>query len=206
MGRPKDIKLPRDIAGDINWKPLTKYFKVLLWAPYDNTKPGVSFMELVVDYEVATGLSIIDPKKGNNTTWKQKEHRLKRFYKYICKAHPEYDAPLPSRSMTHFTIFGGHLFQGLSRRPVFLAKKATEEAIVKNITDFYATARNTLTIQVHHILSYQGVRFKHLTLDSDVLLLRRQMEDYQEAIKNSNLIRRRIRGKSRPVRALVISR
>ena len=131
IGPEKEMNIIRDFVRDICWRPLNKYFKVLKWAPHDPEKPGVTFMEMVVDFELTSGLNLTDPRFGSNTTWKQKEFRIKKLFRWFCKTHPEYNAPAKSMVMPHVTMFGGHHHQGLDRRFCFLGKAATEEIFVK---------------------------------------------------------------------------
>ena len=77
IGTPKDLGIPNDIARDINWEPLQKYFKHLVWQDEEETK-GVTFVELAVDYEMISGLVITNDAKGRNTTLEDKSRKMKK--------------------------------------------------------------------------------------------------------------------------------
>ena len=103
---------------------------------------------------------------------------MKKFYKYFCLMHPQYEAIPNQEKNRHLAVIGGSRchFQGLHYRPHFLCN-GTDEVVVATIHDYYQNAANNKSKKLNIQPNYTGIRVQRLTLDSEVLKLQRQLED-----------------------------
>ena len=173
QGEENDIHIPRDVIRDINWEPVQRYYKNLLWENTDQSK-GVTFAELAIDFELISGLNIRSLQKGANATLEEKAKRMKTFYKYYTKKYPQYDGPAMESRNTHLTIIGGRWFQGLEIRP-HLMSRGSDEAIVYNIDNHYNKTNKPISSSLSFQPDYKGIKTDRATLDSDVIRLQRQL-------------------------------
>ena len=173
----KYVKIPKDVVRDINWKAAQKHYKNLAW-DMDENSPGVTFVELAIDFELMTGYRLTNQHQGVNTSLNEKARKMKTFYKHLCRKYPEYMGPAEIRKCKTITLFGGDWHPGLAWRPAFLGKIATDEAIAHNVTSHYEkkdTKHNSRTISSKP--DYSGIRVTRHDLDTDITALYRQIED-----------------------------
>ena len=54
------------------WKPFIKYLNMLYWTDDETDTGTLSFLEMVVDFELYSGFRVQDPRAGIYTTWARK--------------------------------------------------------------------------------------------------------------------------------------
>ena len=121
----------------IYWECFLKYNRMLMWADVDECKRSnwkVSYAELALDFELATGQKLEDPGDAHNTTWARKAEIMNLMYKLFFKVAPNHDlAEWPRERFPALSAFGlRDEIQGLGRRPKFIKGKQTEELIAHN--------------------------------------------------------------------------
>ena len=138
-----------------------KYIKALKWEKdYDNTK-GVTMMELVVDFELASGMRFRHPKHGNKTPWNVKCEMFKKLYQFLLACYKRYEGPSVAKNVRTLISFGTtNKDKGLDIRPKFLMKEYTELCVVENILEYVkeggvGNVSSNRKGAVNHLLNYK---------------------------------------------------
>jgi len=166
--RKKDPKIYFYTKRNILLEPAIKYFKNLRWDVNENS-PGVTFLELSLDFEIISGLTITHGKSGKSTTWNEKATIMRTFYKAYLKTYPQAEEIPQSPRIKIFSMFGASQGQsGLTVRPRFLGQHQTEKAIINNMVQFTKNnpAKTTSTLGViKHQVDYTNCKVAHIMLD-----------------------------------------
>ena len=117
------------------WKPFIKYLNMLYWTDDETDTGTLSFLEMVVDFELYSGFRVQDPRAGIYTTWARKAAITSTLWQCALK----YSIGELSKSDIKAVRFqallpfgvGGKVM-GLNKRPMFLMAKKTEELIAHN--------------------------------------------------------------------------
>ena len=159
---------------NIVWNSFVKYIKNLTWEPISENMRGVTFLELVVDFELVSGLEIRDFRSGRHTMWGRKATSFAAMYRILCRCYPQFDGPLVAKKVRSLFPFAGAAYAGLDRRPALLGKQGTELAIAANCIDFIKNREFTPNIRISfgHMLSYTGIVNNIILKDPDFQKLR----------------------------------
>ena len=146
------------------WEAFHKYVKNLMWENDEENTKGVTFLELVVDFELASGLELRHPKYGIKTPWNLKTEMITKLYKYLCKVYPTFKSPKIKRHLWHpLASFGAaKRATSLNVRCKLMTNQNAEVAVIENIVKYLneGTAGNASSVRigsVNHILSYKHI-------------------------------------------------
>jgi len=148
------------------WEAFHKYIKNLVWEDDEESSRGVTFLELVVDYELASGLELRHPKYGRKTPWNLKAEMVSKLYKYLCNVYPSFKTPKIKRHIRPLTSFGAaRQVLGLDVRCKLMTNQNAEVAVIENIVKYLneGTAGNSQSNRVgsiNHILMYKHIPSK----------------------------------------------
>ena len=98
-------------------------------------------MELVVDFELATGIDMGHPKHGRQTPWYVKAEMPKKLFMHLCKCYKYFEAPPMRKTTSSIQIFTDGRHRGLSIRPKLMCNEASETAIVGNLVAYKSVAQ-----------------------------------------------------------------
>ena len=162
---------------------------------------GVTFVELAIDFEIATGHKLNDPKCGNRTAWGRKGEMMKILFKNLKKMYPKYDAPLVTQNVWTLLPFGGRTpTVGLESRPKLMMGPATEVTVVENIINFWSNGPAgpgtgvSRGRGINHVVIYNRLGIAPIATDRDVSIFYLTAKEYRDSTRP----RRRLRGKQKP--------
>ena len=142
------------------WGEVGQWWEKLKWG---DRKPGmlkgVTWLELVADFEIASGINCTRPH--SNTTWGARAELLRGIVKLILKVRGSGAAEMEkfygtSKRITALAPFGAKFLSGLLRKPVFVAGEATVKAVAVNVCQ-WAEENKEKRIQLHEI-SYRNFK------------------------------------------------
>jgi len=155
------------------WEAFHKYIKNLVWENDEESTRGVTFLELVVDFELASGLEFRHPKYGSKTPWNVKAEMINKLYKYLTNVYPTFKSPRIKRPIRPLISFGAARRDlGLDVRCKLMTNKNAEVAVIENIVKYLneGTAGNSQSNRIgslNHILVYKHIPHKPvITTDS----------------------------------------
>ena len=158
-------------------KTFLKYLNAI-FGDTSNDSPGITFLEMVVDYELATGMSINHPKHGSNTPWSEKSMMLRALYKFLVKnkLFPTFNAPILNkrvRTLNAFRVGTTPGYTGLNTRCKLMMNEGAEIAIVRNLVAFHTCGpAGQIPRQgigsVNHQLVYKRTGTTPVVIDPDV--------------------------------------
>ena len=116
-------------------------------------------MELVADFEIASGINCMRPQ--SNETWGARAELLRGLVKLILKVRGSGAAEMEfvygtSKRITALAPFGARFLSGLLRKPAFVAGEATIKAVAVNSWQWAEENKET-KIQLHNI-SYRNFK------------------------------------------------
>jgi hypothetical protein len=142
------------------WSEVGNWWSQLKWGEQNAGQlKGVTWLELVADFEIATGINCKKPQK--ETTWGGRAEMLRGIVKLILKVRGPGMGALEtffgtSKRITALAPFGAKFLSGLRRRPVFVAGEATIRAVAVNAWQ-WAVEEKVQRIQLHDI-SYKNFK------------------------------------------------
>ena len=118
---------------------------------------GVTWLELVADFEIASGINCKRPQ--SDATWGGRAELLRGIVKLILTVRGKGAGEMESfygtsRRITALAPFGAKILSGLLRRPVFVAGEATVKAVAVNAWQ-WAEENKAPIIQLHNGLLQQ---------------------------------------------------
>ena len=182
------------------WDLFVKYISALRWESDEANSKGVTFYEMVVDFELATGSNIRHPKYGNHTPWNVKAEIIKKMYTFVMLYYPQYDTPAIKRTIRTFMVCRPHPDTGLVLRYRLLMGDHASIAIVRNLNS-YLTAGSaglrtrTRTGAINHILDYRYLRVLPIITSETTKSALRFINNALERRRNGILFR--LRGKQK---------
>jgi len=179
-------------------QPLKKYLNFLVWDTCPESE-GVTFLEMVVDFELATGCRLTHPIHGFKTAWNIKAEMFKKLYGYIINEHKFFKGPKIGREIRSLNPFFGPTKRliGLVYRPKFMINEGTELNIAMNLHEYLVAGGQVAATRpgvVNHIITYihTGI-YKPVVKDPDEGAMLDELSRYIKPI------RRRLNGKQRPI-------
>ena len=120
---------------------------------------GVTWLELVADFEIASGINCMRPQ--SNATWGARAELLRGILQLILNVRRSGAAEMEkfygtSKRITAFAPFGAKNLSGLLRKPVFVAGEATIKAVAVNVWQ-WADENKEKRIQLHNT-SYRNFK------------------------------------------------
>ncbi len=121
----------------------------------------MTWLELLVDFELYTGITCQTPSKDEQSTWGQRALLLKKVVKTLLACRGGGPGALKkdygcSNRVTSLAPFGQHYAQGLRRRAMFAAGKATHRAVGANAYTWAIS--NTGESLSKHLTDYTGFK------------------------------------------------
>ena len=141
------------------WGEIGHWWQLLRWGDRSPGQlRGVTWLELVTDLEIFSGVNCMRPS-SIPSTWGERAELLRGIVKFILKVRAEGSKNLEveygtSRRITSFASFGALHLSGLSRRPAFASGEAAIKAAAVNAWQWAEEAKVN-TIQLH-VVSYKG--------------------------------------------------
>ena len=142
------------------WGEVGNWWEKLKWGNRQAGQlKGVTWLELVVDFEIASGINCRRPQ--NEDAWGARAELLRGIVKLILtirgKGTGEMDAFYgSSRRITALAPFGANILSGLLRKPTFVAGEATIKAVAVNAWQ-WAEEDKAKIVQLHKV-SYTSFR------------------------------------------------
>ena len=141
------------------WGEVAAWWQLLSWSPLAATrgsKDKVTWLELVIDFELSTGVNCAHPDKV--TGWGEKAVMLRQVVKLILSARgggPKELHNLYGEDKNVYTLapFGKKEAAGLRRRPKFV-DESTPKAVARNAWTWACDPQET-PIQKHTV-NYSG--------------------------------------------------
>ena len=65
----------------------------MVFEPEGEGSIGCTFLEWVIDFELSTGLRVIDHSSGTETPWNRKAELFRIMYTCLCKKYKHYSQP-----------------------------------------------------------------------------------------------------------------
>lgn len=126
------------------WEPVNWWLEQLRWSERDEVEDGkrliqkrTTFLELVVDFELATGVSC-DYDEAEKGTWGERAMLLKKVIRSIVSVRgPKHGTTMKKlfgeiRLCSSLVAFGAGRMEGLRRKPEFFTREAAIRCIAKN--------------------------------------------------------------------------
>jgi hypothetical protein len=139
------------------WGEIGNWWSKLKWGQrYAGKLKGVTWLELLVDFEIASGINCKRPQ--NEANWGARAELLRGIVKLILKVRGNEGTMETiygtSPRITALAPFGAKFLSGLLRRPKFVAGEATIKAIAVNAWQ-WAGDDKAKRIQLHNV-SYKN--------------------------------------------------
>ena len=208
----KDVPYSHDL-----WDPFVKYWAILWWPSLESSQQNawsVSFAELVLDFEIFSGLRVLDVVHGGATTWARKSEifgmMVRRLFR-VSSVLRQDRSLFPLARVTSLKGLGmTQKLQGFAHRPRLLMGQHTERLVALNVTIHAyldtpvpgmcsgAGRQNRL----QHLVSYHGLSQKPLYEDNEKTsfdhLVRKLASSFNSRLPDVHLSARpyrRLRGK-----------
>ena len=136
------------------WSEVGNWWGQLKWGERNAGQlKGVTWLELLVDFELATGINCKKPQ--GEATWGSRAELLRGIVKLVLKVRGPGAGALEtffgtSKRITSLAPFGAKFLSGVLRRPVFVAGEATIKAVAVNAWQ-WAVENKEKRIQLHSI-------------------------------------------------------
>ena len=164
------------------WGEVGNWWSKLKWGEQNAGQlRGVTWLELLADFEIATGINCKRPQGEAN--WGSRAELLRGIVKLILKvrgpgvkAMEEFFGT--SKRITALAPFGAKFLSGLRRRAVFVAGEATIKAVAVNAWQ-WAVEEKVERIQLHDV-SYKNFKRGNFKSDEVGKKLGKKMQELEE--------------------------
>ena len=142
------------------WGEVGNWWSQLKWGERNaGLLKGVTWLELLVDFEIASGINCKRPQ--GEAAWGARAGLLRGIVKLILKVRGPGTGAMEkffgtSKRITALAPFGAKFLPGLLRKPVFVAGEATVKAVAVNAWQ-WAENNKTKNLQQHEI-SYRNFK------------------------------------------------
>ena len=166
------------------WGEVGNWWGQLKWGERNPGQlKGVTWLELLADFEIATGVNCKKPQ--GEATWGSRAELLRGIVKLILKVRGPGAAEMEnffgtSKRITALAPFGAKFLSGLRRRPTFVAGEATIKAVAVNAWQWAEEGKKE-RIQLHSI-SYQNFKRGSFKCKEAREILKKKVEQLERTL------------------------
>ena len=142
------------------WGEVGTWWSKLTWSHrFPGELKGVTWLELLIDFELSTGINCCRPSKAATDSWGQRAELLRHIVKLMLKVRGGGSKALEndygvSPRVSSLSVFGAKFLPGLSRRPTFVSGARTPKATAVNAWQWAVEGKAKIP-QLHKV-SYVG--------------------------------------------------